>query len=274
MGSMKSEISVLIADDNIEFGNLLHEYMSREQDLHVAGVARDGIQAFEMITSLKPDIVILDIIMPNLDGIGVLEKVTSEAGIHRPLFIMLSAIGQDMFIQKAIALGAEYYIVKPFDVDILISRVRQVYKEKYMTSFTQNKIFKDTVKQQESLKPEPGHNLEVEITNLMHEVGIPPHMTGYQYIREAITQTVNNSKTFTSITKVLYPEVAKRFSSTPQKVERAIRNSIESAWIRGNRSSIDSIFGYSINYERGKPTNSEFIAMMADKVRINLGIKR
>lgn len=270
---MRDDISVLIADDNIEFGNLLNEYMDREEDIRVVGVARDGVQAYEMIASLKPDVVILDIIMPNLDGIGVLEKITSQESLYRPLFIMLSAIGQDMFIQKAIALGAEYYIVKPFDVDILISRVRQVYKEKHISSFTQNMLMKKTASQP-TARPAPVNDLEVEVTNLMRDVGIPPHMTGYQYIREAIIQTVNNSRVFTSITKVLYPSVAKKFDSTPQKVERAIRNAIESAWVRGNPDSVDSLFGYKVNYDRGKPTNSEFIAMMADKIRINLGYKK
>ncbi|MCX8128694.1 MAG: sporulation transcription factor Spo0A [Clostridia bacterium] len=269
---MKDEISVLIADDNIDFGNLLNEYMQREEDIRVVGVARDGLQAYDMITTLKPDVVVLDIIMPNLDGIGVLEKISlPQSKSYKPVIIMLSAIGQDMFIQKAIALGAEYYVVKPFDVDILVSRIRQVYKEKHTVYFTQNTLLKNPALK--GAGGEPGNNLEAEVTNLMRDVGISPHMTGYQYIREAIIQSVNNSKAFTSVTKVLYPSVAMKFSSTPQKVERAIRNAIETAWSKGNNDSMDSLFGYTVNYDRGKPTNSEFIAMMADKVRISIGLK-
>lgn len=267
---MKERISILIADDNIEFGDLLNDYINQEVDLQVVGIARDGLNALEMIKLLEPDVVILDIIMPNLDGIGVLEKIPQIQINKKPLFLMLSAVGQDVFIQKAIALGAEYYIVKPFDVEVLISRIRQLYKEKNTNSYSQKVSF-PKVDQTNTVRIEQLRSLEVEVTNLMHEVGIPPHMSGYQYIREAIIQSVNNSKVFNSITKVLYPKVAERFGTTPQKVERAIRNAIESAWVRGNPDSIDSLFGYTINYNKGKPTNSEFIAMMADKVRVSVG---
>lgn len=269
---MIDDISVLLADDNIEFGNLLNKYLSQEEDIRIVGVARDGIEAFDMIIELKPDIVVLDIIMPNLDGIGVLERLSTMKLERRPLFIILTAIGQDIFIQKAIALGAEYYIVKPFDINVLVSRIRQIYSDEKVSSFTQSKIIpKASV---ENVK-ESNRNmdLEVEVTNMMHEIGIPPHMSGYQFIREAIMMTVNNSKVFSSITRVLYPAVAEKFNSTPQKVERAIRNAIESAWERGNPDSIDTLFGYTVNYSKGKPTNSEFIAMIADKVRMNMGLK-
>jgi two-component system response regulator (stage 0 sporulation protein A) len=269
---MKSEISVLIADDNIEFGDLLKEYMDQVDDIRVIGVARDGLQTLDMIVSHKPEVVILDVIMPNLDGIGVLEKLSAAKLGPKPLFIMLSAIGQDVFIQQAISLGAEYYIVKPFDVDVLISRVRQLYKEKRVSSLVENSSF-IRITPPNNFKPsEQVRDLEIQVTNLMRDVGIPPHMVGYQYMREAIIQAINNSKVFSSITKVLYPAVAEKFNTTPQKVERAIRNAIESAWSRGNPDSIDSLFGYTINYSKGKPTNSEFIAMMADKVRISMGL--
>lgn len=269
---MKDTISVLIVDDNVEFGNLLNDYMNREVDIEVAGIARDGVQAMEMISSLKPNVVVLDIIMPNLDGIGVLERVSAGQTGQKPLFIVLSAIGQDVFIQKAVSLGAEYYIVKPFDVDVLVSRIRQIYGEKHVTQFSSKKPF-TRLSYRNSGKLESAKNsLEVEITNLMHEVGIPPHMSGYQYIREAIIKTVNDSKIFSSITKSLYPAVAEKYNTTPQKVERAIRNAIESAWTRGNPDSVDALFGYTTGYGKGKPTNSEFIAMMADKVKLILNV--
>jgi len=269
---MIDEISILIADDNIEFGDLLNEHISKESDINVVGVARDGIKAVEMIKQLSPDIVILDIIMPNLDGIGVLERMQKLQLEKKPLFIILSAIGQDIFVQRAIILGAEYYIVKPFDIDILISRIRQIHKDNSRSALLYTKMFSKSMLPNFRQK-EQEIDLELEVTNLIHDVGIPPHMTGYQYIREAILQTVNNTKLFSSITKVLYPEVAKKFSTSPQKVERAIRNAIECAWVRGNQDSIDSMFGYTVNYSKGKPTNSEFIAMMADKLRIIAGIK-
>lgn len=268
---MKGEITVLIADDNIEFADLLKDYMDQYEDIEVAGVARDGLQVLEMIVSLKPDVVVLDIIMPNLDGLGVLEKLSTMQMDRKPMYIMLSAIGQDVFVQRAVALGAEYYIIKPFDVEVLVTRIRQLYKEKYMTAFTTKPVARNSELINANI--DRTYDIEVEVTNLMHEVGIPPHMAGYQYLREAIIQTVKNSKVFSSITKTLYPAVAKKYNTTPQKVERAIRNAIESAWARGNLDTIDSLFGYTINYSKGKPTNSECIAMMADKIRITMGIR-
>jgi two-component system, response regulator, stage 0 sporulation protein A len=266
---MIQEISVLLADDNIEFGNLLSKYLSQQEDIRIVGVARDGVEAYDMIIELMPDVVVLDIIMPNLDGIGVLEKLSSIELKRRPLFIVLTAIGQDIFIQKAITLGAEYYIVKPFDINVLVSRIRQIYNDEKVSSFSHNKVL-TKVSAENVKQPNQSFNLEVEVTNMMHEIGIPPHMSGYQYIREAIMMTVNNSKIFSSITRVLYPAVAEKYSSSSQKVERAIRNAIESAWERGHPDSIDTLFGYTVNNSKGKPTNSEFIAMIADKVRINM----
>lgn len=260
---MKDEISVLIVDDNLEFRDLLKEKFEQEYDINIAGLAVDGLQAIEMIKTFKPDVVILDIIMPNLDGIGVLEKVSELKLDKKPTFVVLSAMGQDLFIQKAIVLGAEYYIVKPFDISVLISRVRQAYKDSLLSN--RKKVSAPITKQLQVF-----FDLEIEVTNLIREVGIPAHMVGYQYIREAIMLAVNNEDMFKSITKVLYPAVAKRFNTTPQKVERAIRNAIENAWNRGNPDSIDSIFGYSSGFSKGKPTNSEFIAMMSDKMRLAL----
>lgn len=270
---MKEKISILIADDNVEFVELLKEYMEQYEDLDVVGIAKDGLRAIEMIKSLKPDVVVLDIIMPNIDGIGVLEKLEAHKMEHKPIFIMLSAIGQDMFIQKAVSLGAEYYIIKPFDVEVLVTRIRQLYEEKYISAFTNRTVSKNAeFANAEAL--DRTYDIEVEVTNLMHDIGIPPHMAGYQYLREAIVLTVKNSKMYSSITKKLYPAVAEKFNTTAQKVERAIRNAIESAWSRGNLDTIDSLFGYTINYTKGKPTNSECIAMMADKIRISMGIRQ
>ncbi len=271
MSEVRDEISVLIADDNEEFGSLLTEYFNREEDIQVVGVAGDGLQAVDMILSLKPDIVILDIIMPNLDGIGVLEKIAELKLDKKPLFLMLSAIGQDVFIQKAMALGAQYYILKPFNINVLLSRIRQMYDERLKDSIIKSSTAVNPAYQNQALL-RPSHELEVEVTNLMRDVGIPAHMVGYQYIREAIIQAVCMETTVVSITKVLYPKVARKFETTPKKVERAIRNAIENAWTRGNPDSIDALFGYRAGFNREKPTNSEFLALMVD--RMKLSIKR
>lgn len=268
---MKGEISVLIVDDNIEFANLLKDYMNQNDEIDVAGIAKDGLEGIDMIMALKPDVVVLDIIMPNLDGIGVLEKLINVDMDIRPLFIMLSAVGQDVFVQRAVELGAEYYIIKPFDVEVLTTRIKQLYREKYQSSFTYKPVIATSSPLPSGSTVDKTNDIEIEVTSLMREIGIPPHMSGYQYLREAIMQTVKNAKIFSSITKTLYPAVAERYNTTPQKVERAIRNAIESAWSRGNPDMIDSLFGYTINFNKGKPTNSECIAMMADKIRINMG---
>lgn len=264
---MCEAISVLIADDNVQLGDILRQYINQNDDLSVKGVARDGVQAIKMISSLQPDVVILDIIMPNLDGIGVLERLSTMQLSQKPSFIMLTGLGQDRFIQKAMELGAEYYIVKPFDVDILVSRIRQAYREKHVSQFAQNKL--PSSASQKNAKMHCDKDIEAVVSGLMRSIGIPPHMIGYQYIREAIMQSINNTKAFSSVTTILYPSIAQKFNSTPQRVERAIRNAIESAWSRGHSEHLSS-FGFYVANGKSKPTNSEFIAVMADKARIAL----
>jgi two-component system, response regulator, stage 0 sporulation protein A len=271
---MSEEIRVLIADDNIEFGDILNNHISLQPDMKVVGLARDGQEAVDMLESVEPDIILLDIIMPNLDGIGVLERISEMKPGSRPAVIMLTAIGQEIFIQKAILLGADYYVVKPFDINVLISRVRHVHKEKASVLFSNANFQSVATPVQERTLTAPSYNLELEVTNLMREVGIPPHMIGYQYIREAILLSINNSRSFTAVTKVLYPAVAEKFDTTPQKVERAIRNAIEGAWERSSGDSLDALFGYATNPKKPRPTNSEFIAMVADKIRLKLGLEK
>ncbi len=264
---MKNQITILIVDDNVEFGNLLYEHIQQEKDIHIAGIARDGLEAIDMIKSTFPDIVILDVIMPNLDGIGVLEKLLSLNIEPRPIFIMLSAIGQDVFIRKAISLGAEYYIVKPFDINVLITRIRQVYSERKKEK-SKNLYFSNSSRNT-SNKVSEKNDLEQSITAALLEAGILPHMSGYHYVREAILCKIKNSKEFCYITKTLYPEVAKKFNTTPQKVERAIRKAIDAAWSRIGSDKLNSVLGNNFSFIKGKPTNAEFIAAIADRVRIS-----
>lgn len=259
------KIRVLIADDNREFGDILNEYLENQDDIEVIGVARDGLEAYDMIVTKKPDIAILDIIMPHLDGLGVLERVNSTRMDKRPLFIMLSAVGQDKITQRALALGAEYYVVKPFDMDVLISRIRQL---KNVTSAAV--IRSDSSSGYSTGKSTPRKNLEMEVTSIMHDIGIPAHIKGYQYLRDSIIMVVKNIEIINSITKQLYPTIAKEYNTTPSRVERAIRHAIEVAWSRGQMETIDQLFGYTINNGKGKPTNSEFIAMIADKLRLEM----
>ncbi|KNY26758.1 sporulation transcription factor Spo0A [Pseudobacteroides cellulosolvens] len=261
------KIQVVIADDNREFGDILAEYLNNQSDIEVVGVARDGLEAFDLIASNGPDIAILDIIMPHLDGLGVLERVNSIQMGKKPMFIILSAVGQDKITQRALSLGAEYYVVKPFDMDILVSRIRQL-KDVNQSSILISEHSNDrpTV-----FSPSP-RNLEAEVTSIMHEIGVPAHIKGYQYLRDAIIMVVKDLDVINSITKQLYPSIAREYNTTPSRVERAIRHAIEVAWSRGQVDTIDSLFGYTVNLGKGKPTNSEFIAMVADKLRLELKV--
>ena len=265
---LERKIQIVIADDNKEFGDILSEYLSNQNDIEVIGVARDGNEACELITDRQPDIAILDIIMPHLDGLGVLEKVNSISLKKRPLFIILSAVGQDKITQRALALGAEYYIVKPFDMEVLVSRIRQ------LKDTNQNSIIRSdyTMESKVPYRAPVQRDLEVEVTSIMHEIGVPAHIKGYQYLRDAIMMVVKDLDVINSITKLLYPSIAREYNTTPSRVERAIRHAIEVAWSRGQMDAIDALFGYTVSIGKGKPTNSEFIAMVADKLRLEMKV--
>lgn len=268
---MKEKVTVLIADDNQEFTKTLATYLEKQSDMEVIGIAKDGNEAIDMITNTMPDVVLLDVIMPHLDGLGVLENINMIKSSKKPICIMLSAVGQDKITQRAIDLGAEYYVVKPFDIELLIKRIRDI---KFYQSNQSNNFVSREVKPQyieiPSQNAKSEDNLEALVTNVIHEVGVPAHIKGYQYLREAIMMVVNDIDVINQITKSLYPKIAYKFNTTPSRVERAIRHAIEVAWGRGQQDAVESIFGYTISASKGKPTNSEFIAMIADKLRLEL----
>ena len=273
---MKEKITVLIADDNQEFSTTLATYLKNQDDMVVVGRAKDGNEALDMVSSLMPDIILLDVIMPHLDGIGVLEQINMIKMNKKPICIMLSAVGQDKITRRAIELGAEYYVVKPFDIDLLITRIREL--KNYKPSQTNNFIARE--KEIGIQKPQyidisnmsanKEDNLGALVTNVIHEVGVPAHIKGYQYLREAIIMVVNDIDVINQITKCLYPQIARKFHTTPSRVERAIRHAIEVAWGRGQQDVVENIFGYTVSASKGKPTNSEFIAMISDKLRLEL----
>ena len=267
------KIEVLLADDNREFTNLLADFITEQEDMVVTGVAYNGEEVLQFIEQTRtiPDVLILDIIMPHLDGLGVLERLRQMDLPVQPKIIMLTAFGQESITQRAVQLGASYYILKPFDMEMLASRIRQLVGSPIAasgtssgnSSFVTNSIHKSNVVPLSKSK-----NLDANITTIIHEIGVPAHIKGYQYLREAITMVYNNIEILGSITKTLYPAIAEKFKTTPSRVERAIRHAIEVAWTRGNIDSISRLFGYTINISKSKPTNSEFIAMVADKLRI------
>lgn len=267
---MKEKITVLIADDNQEFCRTLATYLGNQEDMEIIGMAKDGLEAVEKINEIEPDVAILDVIMPHLDGIGVLERINNSSNLKkRPICIMLSAVGQDKITQRAIELGAEYYVVKPFDIELLIKRIKEI--KNFKPNVKNSLVFRENSRPYiEVPKKQGDSDLEVLVTNIIHEVGVPAHIKGYQYLREAIMMVVNDIEVINQITKSLYPQIAQRFSTTPSRVERAIRHAIEVAWGRGEPSVMENIFGYTVSASKGKPTNSEFIAMIADKLRLEL----
>lgn len=253
---MGEKINVLIVDDNKEFCEILSEYLTEQDDFMLVGTAYNGMEALKLIQDREPDVVVLDIIMPHLDGIGVLEKMDELGLSRRPKVIILTTLGQESMTYRSVELGADYYILKPFDLMVLGTRIRQLANGHSVVT------------------PQPvrTRNLDVEVTKIIHQMGVPAHIKGYQYLRDAILFVIDEVNLLGAVTKELYPMIAQKYMTTPSRVERAIRHAIELAWDRGNVEMMNKFFGYTINVERGKPTNSEFIAMVADKLRIGAKI--
>lgn len=264
------KIKVLIADDNREFCEILSKFLSREGEFEVVGIAKDGLEALDKIKEENIDILILDIIMPHLDGLAVLETIhTLELG-KVPRIVVLSAVGQDQITQKAIELGADYYVVKPFDFNVFIKRLKQIAGISENQPIVTKKDYVNIPNTSRAMNIDITKSLEARITNIIHEIGVPAHIKGYLYLREAILMVIEDIELLGAVTKELYPSIAEKFKTTPSRVERAIRHAIEVAWTRGKVDTIENIFGYTVNTNKGKPTNSEFIAMVADKLRLEM----
>ena len=255
-------MNIVVADDNREFNDLLSSYLSMQPDFEVVGNAYNGKEALEIFEEHRVDVLILDIIMPHLDGIGVLEALAETKAEERPHVIMLTAFGHENITRRAVELGASYYILKPFDMEILPDRIRHLTGNDMPAIVSENGEFAGKVKQR-------SRPLDEEVTGILHQIGIPAHIKGYLYLRDAILMVVEDVDLLGSITKILYPEIATRFNTTASRVERAIRHAIEVAWARNNVDVIKKFFGYTISSEKGKPTNSEFIAMIADHMRLS-----
>ncbi len=271
---MNNNISVLLADDSEEFVKTLKDYLDEQDGITVTGVAHDGREAFELVKETKPDVVLLDMIMPYIDGLGVLKKIKNTNLEKEPVCMMLTAVGQEKTTQKAVELGAQYFMLKPFELDTLAERIKEfgcegVDENKKHIDIPQIKSEKVFAKDK-SNKCYNKDDLEMIVTGIIHEVGVPAHIKGYQFIRSAILMAIENMEVINHITKQLYPDLAKMYKTTPSRVERAIRHSIEVAWNRGRSETMESIFGYTVSCDKGKPTNSEFIAMIADNVRLRM----
>ncbi|MBE7042020.1 MAG: sporulation transcription factor Spo0A [Ruminococcaceae bacterium] len=250
------KLKIFMADDCEEFCENVSDMVNLQSNMEMIGVAYNGEEAFDKICSLNPDVVILDNCMPYMDGLDVLKKIQDNKDLlpKTPVFIMLTAMNRDKTMQTAMRLGVDYYLVKPIDLNILMERIQQFSgTDRFLVPSAVMPITED---------------LETRVTKIMHEVAIPAHIKGYQYLREAIMLVIDDVDLLNAITKQLYPMVAKKFATTHSRVERAIRHAIEVAWDRGDPDVLSSYFGYTIHTNRGKPTNSEFIAMISDKIRL------
>ena len=240
---------IMLVDDNKDFLKELKEFFAGQDRYEIVGEAYDGVSALEKFSSLKPDVLLLDLVMPQMDGFSVLERIVKD----NAKIIVVSALSQDAFVSKATSLGADYYMMKPVSFSNLKDRIDEVVAPKSSKAASVTKLVRNTT-------------MDEKITNIFITVGIPAHIKGYQFLREAIKMAIDNPEIINSITKRLYPEVAEKFDTSPSKVERAIRHAIEVAWNRGKIENINSLFGVRVYNHNEKPTNGEFIALVADKM--------
>lgn len=257
------KLNIAIADDNERMVNLLGTLIEEDKDLELVGHADNGKDICDIIREKEPDVVLLDIIMPKVDGLTVMETINQDSTMKKhPAFIVISAVGQEQITENAFNLGACYYIMKPFDNEMILNRIKHfrnlgnIHKREIRS--VGMGLTRETLKR----------DLELDVTNIIHEIGVPAHIKGYQYLRDAILMSIEDMEMLNSITKILYPTIAKKHQTTPSRVERAIRHAIEVAWSRGKMDTIERLFGYTVNNGKGKPTNSEFIALIADKIRL------
>mgnify|MGYP004613107105 FL=1 len=250
---MENRIKVVLADANEDFREILQQTIEKTGEFHVVGSAGDGAQAWRLIVQNEPQLVIADVVLPELDGLSLLSRMADLP--EKPKTIMVSAFYREQLVMQAMEKGAAYFMAKPCETESLMERMRQAVRE------------------EPAGQEDTSLALERMVTSIIHEVGVPAHIKGYQYVREAIVIAVQDMDVINAVTKVLYPEVARRYNTTASRVERAVRHAIETAWDRGDLETLQRYFGYTVNSTKGKPTNSEFIAMIADRIRLQLKIR-
>ena len=244
---MEIRRNVMLADANEEFRTMLREEIEKSESFAVVGSTGNGTEALELAAERRPDLLVMDVVLPGQDGLSVLRQL--KAGEPMPKVILLSAFCADQVVAEASDLGVSYFLPKPCEVSALLDRMRAVFA-------------------QTAQAEDHASSLKNMVTAVIHEIGVPAHIKGYQYLREAIMITVEDMDVINAVTKVLYPAVAKRFATTPSRVERAIRHAIEVAWDRGDLDTLQKYFGFTVSNSKGKPTNSEFIAMIADRLQL------
>lgn len=282
------KLNVAIAEDNEQMMQFIDEGLKQKGEFQVIGKAGDGKSLYRIVKEQNPDVVVLDLILPQMDGLSVMDKVKRDPEIRKcPDFIVISSISDTRITENAFRLGASYYMLKPFDQENLAERIRTLHemnggRKPVMEKSDRGVSTTAELSREARRAPVTGKNqtapwrpeewseveLEARTTEVIHEVGVPAHIKGYQYLREAICMAVVDVDLLNSVTKVLYPAIAKKYQTTASRVERAIRHAIEVAWTRGRLETIEELFGYTVNVRKGKPTNSEFIALIADKIRL------
>lgn len=258
---MEKAIKVLLADDSDHFGKPCAAVM-RAHALDVQVLAKDGRQILNMVEQVRPDVVIMDFFLPHLDAIGVLRGIQAMNLAKKPQIMIMSSFDNPNLEREALLAGADYYFLKPFDADEMAERILALNGKTHIDQLHHNLVS----------TPQAGGSLEMRVTEIIHQIGVPAHIKGYQYLRDAIIMAINDDDIINAVTKRLYPAVAKKHATTSSRVERAIRHAIEVAWDRGDVDVLNSYFGYTIHNGRGKPTNSEFIAMISDRFRLQLKI--
>lgn len=257
---MEHRIRVLIADSDKDFRNQLAQVLDEGESLEVVGVAGDGKQALDLCGELFPDLLLTDVMLPAMDGMTLVRRL-QEAERHPDVFV-LSAFTSNELAAECSAMGVSFFLRKPFDPHILIERIEQwanAGKKKASASDKSDSIDDELA-------------LEIRVTDVIHQIGVPAHIKGYQYLREAIMMAVHDMESVGAITKILYPTIARKAHTTPSRVERAIRHAIEVAWDRGDVDTLQRFFGYTVSGIKGKPTNSEFISMIADRLRLQMRV--
>ncbi len=248
--------SVLVVDDNKEWLKTLSDGLGNYPDIEVVAVAEDGDTAIRLYNQLNVDVVICDVVMPRADGFAVLEKI-AESKKDKPVIIMVSAFGNDSMISRAAALGASFYLTKPVSVQNIYDRI---------TFFMKN----TQLAQVQAENADMGFDLEIIVSNMIKDIGVPAHIKGYQFLRDAIIWVIKDMELINAVTKELYPGIAKKYKTTSSRVERAIRHAIEVSWQRGDVETLNDLFGHTVQFSKDKPTNSEFIAMIADRIRLDI----
>ena len=265
---MKKQIKLLIADSNQELLSRMKTFFDHKSDIELVGVCSDGADASEKIRQYHPDAVLMDIVLPQLDGIGLLKMINTLPRIHRPIVIIMSGSRKEHVTNICMQLGAEYFMIKPCENETVYERIRMLC----LTKLSKEVYIDESVglDKNDHVDRPSDRAIELSVTKTIHSVGVPANIKGYQYLRDAIIMSIKDTELINAVTKQLYPRVAHRHKTSPSRVERAIRHAIEVACIRGNEEELYKLFGYTVNNNKGKPTNSEFIAMIADKLRLEM----